>query len=226
MQPIDTPPKGLEDDIAAVRKAVVMELDEGHDVVVVAHSYGGTPANSALQGLDPRIRKSSGSGSAILAIIFVAAIARPIGSTVLEAFGGDLFEGKESSPPKNAIHDFTRSKDFCDVGPPGPEHYFYNDLSPEQAKKYSSMLQPQSWLAYQQKTTYAAYKDIPTWYVVCSKDQAIPPPVQEVFVKMMEDDGARVKTRTLNSSHSPFLSMPKETARCILEAAEEASAAS
>lgn len=42
------------DDIEAVRGAITSETDDGHDVVVVVHSYGGHVGQSALKGLSTR----------------------------------------------------------------------------------------------------------------------------------------------------------------------------
>ena len=49
------PPKMLADDIKAVRDTVEEELEQGNDVVVAAHSYGGHVANRALVGLDKNL---------------------------------------------------------------------------------------------------------------------------------------------------------------------------
>ena len=44
-------PSGLHVDIAAVRAAIESYLKDGKDVVVVAHSYGGTPSLYAIDDL-------------------------------------------------------------------------------------------------------------------------------------------------------------------------------
>src|SRR3954468_3926934 len=38
----------FEPDVEAIRKAVLVELDRGQNVVLVTHSYGGIPGASAL----------------------------------------------------------------------------------------------------------------------------------------------------------------------------------
>ncbi len=38
-------------DVEMVRKTVMAEIDDGHDVVVLAHSQGGVAATAALKGL-------------------------------------------------------------------------------------------------------------------------------------------------------------------------------
>ncbi|KAK0263607.1 hypothetical protein LTR35_017512 [Friedmanniomyces endolithicus] len=210
-QPLDTPPHDLADDTATVREAVVAELDHSNNVVVVTHSYGGCPSNNALKGLDPKSRKAAGATSAVTAIVFLCAIPIPTGTSFLDAMGGKPM----------AIHDFSKSERFAIVGPPGPEYYCYNDLPADQAKKYSELLRPQAWVAYEQETSYAAYGDIPAWYLYCTEDQALPLAMQRVLVRGMEEAGAIVKTETVKSGHSPFLSVPEKTAEFIMRAAEE-----
>jgi len=88
-------------------------------------------------------------------------------------------------------------------------------------QKYSALLKPQAWIAYQGRTTYAAFMDIPSWYLYCEKDQAVPPAAQRGIVQAAEAAGAKMKTVSFESSHSPFLSMPQATAEFIVEVAEE-----
>lgn len=77
------------EDTAAVRDAIVKELDAGHDVAVVAHSYGGFPTAEAVQGL----AKSDRNGkSGVVKLIYLAAFAIPKGATMLDGVGGEPLE--------------------------------------------------------------------------------------------------------------------------------------
>jgi len=117
------------------------------------------------------------------------------------------------------IHDL-RTPDFAWVGDPGPGHYFYNDLSTEDAKKWSDLLRPQSWPAYTGSTTYAAYMDIKSGYLLCTQDNAFPYEPQKGLVNAATDAGAQfVLLETVDASHSPFLSMPERTSSFIKKVA-------
>jgi pimeloyl-ACP methyl ester carboxylesterase len=48
-----------------------------------------------------------------------------------------------------------------------------------------------------------AWKGVPTWYLVATQDQIIPPPAQELFAQRM---GAT--TSSLDAGHLPFISHP------------------
>ncbi len=52
--------KGMLDDAATIRKAVQEQVEDGKEVIVVCHSYGGFPTAQALEGLGLRDRKASG----------------------------------------------------------------------------------------------------------------------------------------------------------------------
>ncbi|KAK0932576.1 hypothetical protein LTR29_015854 [Friedmanniomyces endolithicus] len=210
-QSAEDPPHTFADDTAAVREVVLRELDQGNNVVVISHSYGGCPANNALEGLDRKSRTAAGHETAVNALVFIAAIPIAVGGTMFEAGGSKI----------HPVQDFSKSKHFSEVGAPGPGYYFYNDLPPESVQKYSALLKPQAWIAYQGRTTYAAFMDIPSWYLYCEKDQAVPPAAQRGIVQAAEAAGAKMKTVSFESSHSPFLSMPQATAEFIVEVAEE-----
>ena len=200
----------LIDDTAAVRNTVLHELDLGNNVVAIAHSYGGCPTNNSLHGLSAKDRAAAGFSTSVLAMAFIAAIPIPKGVSFL-----NYMLGGKPGP----IHDL-RTPDFAWVGEPGPEHWFYNDLPTAEAKKWSDLLRQQSWGAYTEDTTYAAYKDIPCSYLYCTKDNAIPLEGQKALVAARVADGAQFGyTETVEASHSPFLSMPERTSEFIRQVA-------
>lgn len=92
------------------------------------------------------------------------------------------------------------------------EHIFYNDLTPEYAENMRQLLKQQSFQTFKSKLTYAAYRDIPTTYLLCTRDNAIPIVGQEGMVEQAKKSGAEISTVTLEASHSPFCSMPDAVA--------------
>ena len=55
-----------------------------------------------------------------------------------------------------------------------------------------------------------AWKTIPSWYLVSTEDQMIPPPAQQFMAKRM---GAT--TRSVPASHASFMAHPNEVAEII-----------
>jgi pimeloyl-ACP methyl ester carboxylesterase len=60
-----------------------------------------------------------------------------------------------------------------------------------------------------------AWKSMPSWYLVATQDQAIPPDAERMFASRM---GAT--TIEVPSSHVPMVSHPAEVTRLIESAAE------
>ena len=54
-------------------------------------------------------------------------------------------------------------------------------------------------------------------FLLCTEDKGVPPAWQR---SLMEESGVEWKVVELKSGHSPFLSMPKETAEVVIGAVE------
>lgn len=50
--------QSLDEDIAAVRNTVMKELNEGRDVIIHAHSWGGIPVNNVCHLVEEKLAKS------------------------------------------------------------------------------------------------------------------------------------------------------------------------
>jgi alpha-beta hydrolase superfamily lysophospholipase len=82
------PVKSLDDDIALVRSLVEEAIGDGNDVVVVAHSYGGIVAGSALEGLGKTQREAAGLRGGIVRCGYMSAFIVPKGVSVMDKLGG------------------------------------------------------------------------------------------------------------------------------------------
>jgi pimeloyl-ACP methyl ester carboxylesterase len=71
----------------------------------------------------------------------------------------------------------------------------------------------------QSPITYAAWRYIPTSYLLCTEDKAIPLAVQEKMVERAE--GKVDVVEKVNAGHSPFLSQADVVERLIRRAASE-----
>jgi hypothetical protein len=95
---------------------------------------------------------------------------------------------------------------------------FYNDLPEDEATKWTSKIQYHATGAFFTPQAYSAFKFIPSTYVICELDNAIPVAFQEM---MATQPGADMVIEKLKASHSPFLSMPEDTSNIIRRAAGE-----
>lgn len=73
-----------------------------------------------------------------------------------------------------------------------PESIFYNDMSPEHAADMKRHLKQHSNRVFMSKLTYAAYRDIPMTFILCTKDKAMPIVAQEGMVAQAKSLGADI----------------------------------
>lgn len=204
-----TPIPSFEPDITAIRAALVPLVEDGKDVVVVAHSYGSVPTNEAIQGLTRRERQGKGLQGGVLHYVFISAFITPVGVSLMDAL-----QGKD-------LAWFIVQEDKMLVRPDGPRDIFYGDLEEAQAEMWVGRLVPFSYQCYFGKTRYAACREVESTYVFCTEDRAIPIQVQEGMVQGAEEGGARFGRVVLEgSSHSPMLSRPGEIVDVIKKVAD------
>ena len=91
----------------------------------------------------------------------------------------------------------------------GPQQVFYNTCPPGVADAAAARLRPQTIASFVEPVRSVAWRDVPSTYVICDRDQAIPVPAQEAM-------SARAgSTHRLDSDHSPFLTDPDAVADLI-----------
>jgi pimeloyl-ACP methyl ester carboxylesterase len=88
---------------------------------------------------------------------------------------------------------------------------FYADCPPAVATSAAAALVPQRKDSFCQELRAAAWQRVPSTYVVCGRDNAVPPEAQARM-------SARAGTVShIDSGHSPFLSRPSEVTAIIKE---------
>jgi pimeloyl-ACP methyl ester carboxylesterase len=215
------PVTSLEPDVEVIRNTALVETRQGRDVIVVCHSYGGVPTNQALRGLD---KPQSPGGGRVLAIVYIASymIREGVsGSEAVEAQGGS---------PNSLEFEFLPDGNVFFKNTSNPAEVFYSDLSAQEGKFWVSKLRPQSGATYAAAANYAAWKVIPSWYLVTAQDKTLRPEVQRGWIKEARQyldqlggsgTGARrIKSQEINAGHSPFLSRPLRIAEFIKEASD------
>lgn len=179
---------GMHDDALAVQQHI---HQMGRPVVVVAHSYGGTPVTEGAADI-PNVRH----------LVYLAALQLDVGESQLGLSGGT------PAPWWNIQGDT--------MTPDRPRELFYADVPLEEAERAIARLKPQSFVVVEEIVSAAAWHTVPSTYVVCEQDRAIPPVVQELMAKRA------TSVRRMPTSHSPFLSRPYELAQLIAEVATSA----
>ena len=93
--------------------------------------------------------------------------------------------------------------------------HFAADVDPIQANVMFAVQQPISAAALGEKMGTPTWKSLPSWYLVATNDEAIPPDAERLFAKRM---GAT--TVEVASSHVAMVSHPDDVTRLIEMAAQ------
>ena len=99
-----------------------------------------------------------------------------------------------------------------------PIYAFHNDTSADIAAYWGPHTTHSDLAAFATPLQYAAWRDIPTTYVMCESDRCIAPYVQEGMIASTE---GKVKVARLPSGHMPMLSMPEKLADVLEREARE-----
>ena len=204
------PKATFKNDIEVVRNAIIAEIEAGQDVLVVAHSYGGMVANSAIKGLTrPRSSTSSSNTGCVVALVLIASGFTITGLSFMDPLFG-------IPPPFWRVNKETGCAELT----ADERELFYHDLPREEGEIWVQQLTTQSLKALFEggEHAYAGWKDVPTRYVGTTEDRGLPVIIQRMQVGAARAQVGVVQHIELPTSHSPFLSIPNEVVAVILEA--------
>ena len=189
---VQNPLTSFADDVATTQR--VIDAQQG-PIILVGHSYGGAVITTAA--LDRENVK---------ALVYI------------QAFGPDVDENLQSLlqqyPSKIAAALVPDAAGFLYIDRNKFAEVFAADVSEHDLSIMSAAQKPIASQIFGQKYGPPAWKNIPSWYLVGTEDQALNPELQRLFAKRM-----RATTREVKSSHVPFASNPAVVADVILEAA-------
>ncbi|MDQ0381262.1 alpha/beta fold hydrolase [Amycolatopsis thermophila] len=153
------------------------------DVVLVGHSYSG-----ALLG-------EVGDAPNVRGLVFVSAFCLEPGESVASV--NDAAAGSQAG-----VNDIRQVGDHLVIDPAVARHAFYHDCSPADAASAAARLTPEHTSTRSTIVSRAAWRTVPSHFVVCTLDRACTPRVQRMMAARVDS------TSELEASHSPMLSMP------------------
>ncbi|KPM38494.1 hypothetical protein AK830_g8054 [Neonectria ditissima] len=205
-QTVATDTKFIREDL------LLPELDQGKDVVLVMHSYGGCPGAAAAKGLSKTERVAAGQKGGILGLVFISAFLANEGDSLQSKLPGQKLD------PWNIINEETGQIDVDD-----PEAIFYNNVDDALTKAAVKGLRQQA------HTSFTTPSSPPAWqdevfdgrraYIKCQQDRTIPYIAQSM---MLQFSGHQWHELDLgDAGHSPFLSHTESVYKFIDERASE-----
>ncbi len=202
--------KDAQCDLAGDAASVVAVIRSLHEpVVLMGHSYGGLVITEAIAqlheagDLDGRVKRA----------VFLCAIALPAGTTF-----GDLPAGVNDASGLGRMLQRTDggSSVLNPTDPVGFREVFAADCSAEHAERSLAQASPQLLRNLREPARVTAASLVPSTYVVCINDAAIPVAAQKAMVDAVHATGSAMKVVELVASHSPYASMPDVVAEILL----------
>ena len=182
----------LAGDVATTKR--VIDAQTG-PVVAVGHSYGGAVISGAAAG-----------NANVTALVYIAAFAPDAGERLdafLKQYPSDL---GASVVPDAAGYLYIDVAKYHDV--------FAADVPRSQTRVMAVAQKPIVGTIFGQSSPVAAWKTIPSWYIVAQQDRSINPDLERFYAKRMN-----ARTTEIRSSHLPFISHAQQVATLIGEAA-------
>jgi pimeloyl-ACP methyl ester carboxylesterase len=191
---VQIPLSSLADDVGATKR--VLDAQTG-PVVLVGHSWGGAVITAAAAG-DKRIKS----------LVYVAAFAPE---------AGEVITAPAANYPTPELNSVLKPDEggFLYIDRARFRNAFAHDLPEADTRIMAATQKPILGKSFGETVPVAAWKTIPSWYIVSTEDRAINPDLERYYAKRI---GAT--TTEIKASHVPFLSHPKEVARVIEAAAK------
>ncbi|UJA20336.1 alpha/beta hydrolase [Thermoleophilia bacterium SCSIO 60948] len=191
---VQLPENSLADDAARVRH--VLGRQSG-PTILAGHSYGG------------QVITSLGSDAPnVVGLVYIAAFGLDEG----ESIGGLLEQGGPPSPALAHLEiddlGFARVPEADFVG------HFAGDIETARARVMYAVQQPLHTSTLADVMGEPAWRSLPSWFLVATEDEAIPPDAQRAFAQRMQAD-----TTEVASGHCAMVSHPDETVERIVAAA-------
>ena len=174
----------------------VLSLQDGQ-TIVAGHSYGGQ-IMTALGEDAPNV----------VGLVYIAAFALDQGETL----GGLLSQGPL---PAALAHQIVDDRGFVWLSEDDFTAHFAADVEATRARVMYAVQQPLSATTFNDVMGVPAWKSKPTWYLVATQDEAIPPDGERLFAQRM---GASVVE--VPASHVAMVSHPIEVARFVQTAVD------
>ena len=190
---VQNPLKSVADDVTTTKRMI--DAQKG-DVILVGHSYGGAVITGA-----------GASSPNVKALVYVAAFAPDAG----EKLGELIAKFPPSLLPTALAPD---SAGFLYIDREKFREVFAKDVTEVESFVMAATQKPIAASSFGEPLAAAAWKTVPSWYIVSAQDHAINPDLERFFAKRMN-----ATVTELEASHVCFISQPAKIVEVIEAAA-------
>ncbi|KAL8747124.1 MAG: hypothetical protein Q9190_000947 [Brigantiaea leucoxantha] len=189
----------------AVRDILLSLIDDGKDIFLLNHSYGGVPGGAAAHGLSKAEVERQGKKGGVLGLVYMSSFVVPENLSLLDYLGGQHPPYLQKNQP---------SQDLCTIT--GAREVLFNNVDPAVASKLEESLLPHATLAFETPAPAPAWAD-PEYsgkivFVKCLQDMALPLFVQDMFIQR---SGVPWVVKELEAGHSPCSSHPADIVNIV-----------
>jgi pimeloyl-ACP methyl ester carboxylesterase len=176
-------------------------------IVLVGHSYGGAVITNAAAG-----------NANVKGLVYVDAFVPDVGESVLALAARNPGSGLPAAITEvpyqqgaqgSGLDVYIKTADFRAV--------FAGDVPAGQAAIMAATQRPVTLAALSEKSAAAAWKTVPSWYLIGRRDDAIPPATQEYMAHR-----AHSRTVSVDASHASLVSHPGAVTKLVLAAVHAA----
>ncbi|EXJ58602.1 hypothetical protein A1O7_06029 [Cladophialophora yegresii CBS 114405] len=197
----------MQDDADHFRNIVEKIADQGRDVVIMTHSYGGFPGTECSKGLSKEERNTAGKTGGISRFVYVTSVVPTPGHSLKDLMG-ELVPSFINVEGEFMSHVTDESARLT-----------FSDMPFEEAKVWADRMSYHSAASFDGKLTYPGYNKIPVSYVFCEQDVILPPEFQRSVIEGIErESGKKVDVLRLSTAHCPNISAPQELAATVVKA--------
>ncbi|KAJ4291788.1 hypothetical protein N0V90_009683 [Kalmusia sp. IMI 367209] len=203
----------MYDDAAYINAVVTKLADEGKEIVLAAHSYGGIPASEALKGLAKAERKQNRKKGGVVHVGYMTALVPAVSCGA-------------GSVMVDAPMDYTSLDEDGWLYHPDPARtatQCFGDVSPEEGTQWCRKFTQHSAASFANELTYAGYKDVPASWLFAEKDGMVLPRMQQSGIDNIERaSGRKVDVTRISTDHMPHISAPEQVVDWLVSLVEKA----
>ncbi len=186
------PLTSLPENVARLRQVLA---EQPGPTLLVAHSYGGEII-TALGTDAPNV----------IGLVYIAAFALDEGEAIQDLVS-------PGSPTPATAHLRVDQKGFAWLPQDDFVNHFAADVDRVKANIMYAVQQPLPLSTFAERMSTPAWKYLPTWFLIATEDQVIPPDAERAFAQRM-----RANTEEIKSSHVIMVSHPDRVASLIEKA--------
>ncbi|CAI7630501.1 unnamed protein product [Penicillium glandicola] len=198
------PAASMMEDAEHIKMVTTRLADNGHEIILLMHSYGGVCGTESTKGVSKTERQALEKSGGIIQLVYISSPVPEIGGSIMTMMG------------ENIPYFMKVKGDYLTSESDGCARVNFSDLPYAQSIQYANHMKAHSATSFAGPLQNAGYLNIPVAYILCKHDVSVPPALQRSIIDMISTkSGREVTTLHCNSGHFPNVSVPAELASLI-----------